>query len=212
MQSKQVKFDLPSIFLILIMSCSCLATKLQKAKPHAQTSKAVTCDQEQYVGHMIVLGSFVLFLPDGTANDGSTNFKRHFLANFLWQMLKEKLKKLLTLFSLCIANLEPLGMESGRIADSQITASTQRHATCGACNARLNLVGCRDKAGAWSAGVCNSDQWLQVDLGLIREVTGIMTQGRQDANECVQSYTISYSDDGTTFTSYQQGKVCGLLK
>lgn len=103
-------------------------------------------------------------------------------------------------------------MESGKIADSQIAASTQRHAICGACNARLNLVGSRDNAGAWSAGVCNSNQWLQVDLGLIREVTGIMTQGRQDADECVQSYTISYSVDGTTFTSYQQNKVCGILK
>ena len=103
-------------------------------------------------------------------------------------------------------------MENGKIADSQITASTQLHATCGACNARLNLVGHEDKAGAWSAGACNSDQWLQVDLGVITEVTGIMTQGRQDADECVLSYTISYSVDGTTFTSYQQNKVhvCGL--
>ena len=107
---------------------------------------------------------------------------------------------------------QPLGIESGKITDAQITASSQFDARHGACNARLNLVGGRDKAGAWSAGVCNSDQWLQVDLGAITEVTGIMTQGRQDSDECVHSYTISYSIDGNTFTSYQQDKVCSLLK
>ena len=54
MQLKEVEFDL--VYLILV----------QQAKPHAQTSKTVTCDQdEQYVGHMIVLDSFVLFCQKG---------------------------------------------------------------------------------------------------------------------------------------------------
>lgn len=101
-------------------------------------------------------------------------------------------------------------MESRKIADAQITASSQADARHGACNARLNLVGSRDQAGAWSAGVCDRDPWLQVDLGVITEVTGITTQGSQEADECVRSYTISYSTDGKTFSSYQQDKVCSL--
>ena len=37
-------------------------------------------------------------------------------------------------------------------------------------------------------------------------VTGVATQGSKYENEWVTSYTLKYSDDGTSFTDYQSGK------
>ena len=39
------------------------------------------------------------------------------------------------------------------------------------------------------------------------EVTAIKIQGRQDYNQWVKTFTISYSNDGTNFKPYQNGKV-----
>ena len=40
----------------------------------------------------------------------------------------------------------------------------------------------------------NKYQWLQVDMGNWTRVTGVATQGRQNANYWVKSYSISTSD------------------
>ena len=48
----------------------------------------------------------------------------------------------------------------------------------------------------------NTKQWLQVDLGSRAIVKGIATQGRQDANQWVSSYTISFSRYGRRFRSF----------
>ena len=98
-------------------------------------------------------------------------------------------------------------MESGKIVDGQITASTNCNAEEGASNARLNFKAGEGKTGAWSARTSDVHQWLQVDLRVKTEVTAIMIQGRQDYDEWVKTFTISYSSDGTKFTPYQNGKV-----
>lgn len=38
------------------------------------------------------------------------------------------------------------------------------------------------------------------------KVTGIATQGRQDANQWVTRYIVSYSPDTTTFRYYREGR------
>lgn len=98
-------------------------------------------------------------------------------------------------------------MENKGIRDAQITASSEYNAGHGASNGRLNFKPGGGKTGAWSAGANDGKQWLQVDLGQSTKVTGIKTQGRQDADQWVTSYTVSYSNDGTTFTSYKQNAV-----
>ena len=113
---------------------------------------------------------------------------------------------------LCIACFDPLGMESRKITDGQITASTEFNSAHGATNARLNFKAGGGKTGAWSALRNDVHQWLQVDLGAKTEVTGIQIQGRQDADQWVTSFTISYSSDGNTYTSYQNSKVCKKMK
>ena len=98
-------------------------------------------------------------------------------------------------------------MESGKIADGQITASTNYNAGHGASNGRLNFKAGGGKTGAWSALTNNVYQWLQVDLRAKTEVTAIKIQGRQDYDQWVKTFTISYSSDGSNFTPYQNGKV-----
>ena len=103
-------------------------------------------------------------------------------------------------------------MESRKITDGQITASTELNASHGATNGRLNFTAAGGKTGAWSALRNDVHQWLQVDLGAKTEVTGIQIQGRQDLNQWVRSFTISYSSDGTTYKPYQNRKVWKPMK
>ncbi|KAJ7382129.1 oligosaccharide binding [Desmophyllum pertusum] len=99
----------------------------------------------------------------------------------------------------------PLGMQNKDIADSQITASSQFDSNHGATNGRLNFAAGGGKTGAWSSRTNDVNQWLRVDLGQRGKVTGIQIQGREDCcNQFVTSYTLSHSNDGTTFTDYTQ--------
>ena len=116
------------------------------------------------------------------------------------------------MYSLCIACSDPLGLENENITDAQITASTEFNSAHGATNGRLNFKAGGEKTGAWSALRSDVHQWLQVDLGAKTEVTGIQIQGRQDADQWVTSFTISYSNDGTTYTFYQNSKVGEKMK
>ena len=103
-------------------------------------------------------------------------------------------------------------MESRQITDGQITASTVWNAGHSATNGRLNFTAGGGKTGAWSALRNDVHQWLQVDLGAKTEVTGIQIQGRQDLNQWVTSFTISYSSDGTTYKPYHKSKVWKPIK
>ena len=103
-------------------------------------------------------------------------------------------------------------MESRKITDGQITALTELNASHGATNGRLNFKAAVGKTGAWSALRNDVHQWLQVDLGAKLEVTGIQIQGRQEVDQWVTTFTISYSSDGMTYTPYQNSKVWKPMK
>ncbi len=93
-------------------------------------------------------------------------------------------------------------MESGKIPDSQIAASSERHSLHRATNARLNFA---ENSGSWSSKRNDLNQWLQVDFKYRATITDILTQGRQNIkNEWVRSYTVSYSNDGVKFKPYQR--------
>ena len=51
----------------------------------------------------------------------------------------------------------------------------------------------------------NARQWLQICLGNIARVTGIVTQGRRDAHQWVTKYVFSYGD-GSIFKAYRERK------
>ena len=58
---------------------------------------------------------------------------------------------------------------------------------------RLNLEARAGKVGAWCVLTRDANQWLQIDLGGGTIVTKVVTQGRQDYDQWVTTYAISYS-------------------
>ena len=95
----------------------------------------------------------------------------------------------------------PLGMESGAILNSQISASSWYNSNLAPHQARLRS---RGKGGAWASKWKNLPQWLQVDLGSTMTVTHIATQGRRNADQWVTKYKIEYRKDGPLFTFYRK--------
>ncbi|XP_036298914.1 coagulation factor V isoform X1 [Pipistrellus kuhlii] len=101
----------------------------------------------------------------------------------------------------------PLGMESGKIKNTQITASSFKKSWWGGnwepfC-ARLNAQG---HVNAWQAKANNNQQWLQIDLLKMKKITAIVTQGCKSLSSemYVKSYTIHYSDQGVDWKPYRQ--------
>uniref|UniRef100_A0A8D2JSC3 Coagulation factor V n=1 Tax=Sciurus vulgaris TaxID=55149 RepID=A0A8D2JSC3_SCIVU len=101
----------------------------------------------------------------------------------------------------------PLGMESGKIENKQITASSFKKSWWGdywePSLARLNAQG---RVNAWQAKANNNKQWLQIDLLKIKKITAIVTQGCKSLSSemYVKSYTIHYSDQGVEWKPYRQ--------
>ena len=98
---------------------------------------------------------------------------------------------------------KPLGMESGQIPNSAVTASSQLGGAYGPENARLHYKGGVGRLGAWIPLTQDHSQWLQVDFGAETQVTGISTQGYYNADHWVKSYSLKYSTDGSNFHHYQ---------
>ncbi|XP_050579464.1 discoidin domain-containing receptor 2-like isoform X1 [Bombus affinis] len=102
---------------------------------------------------------------------------------------------------------QSLGMESGDIPDSAITASSSYVTNVGPRNGRLRK---ETAGGAW----CPKSQiergireWLQVDLPGPHVITGVQSQGRYDhgrGQEYVEEYTLEYRRPG--FTEWRQYK------
>ena len=98
----------------------------------------------------------------------------------------------------------PLGMEDGRIKDSEITTSSVlKGRTPYGWQARLNQN--IPTWGAWCPDVSggkinerNYDQYIQIDLLHLIKITGIATQGREHlgGREYVKDYKIWYRRDG----------------
>ncbi|XP_006872716.1 PREDICTED: coagulation factor V [Chrysochloris asiatica] len=101
----------------------------------------------------------------------------------------------------------PLGMESGKIENKQITASSFKKSWWGdywePSYARLNAQG---RVNAWQAKANNMKQWLQIDLLKIKKITAIVTQGCKSLSSemYVKSYAIHYSDHGVEWKPYRE--------
>ena len=92
-------------------------------------------------------------------------------------------------------------MESGAIKDSQITASST-YLSYEPSNGRLR------RARGWAADSLDQNQWLQIDLGSVKLVQKVATQGDGGYSNYVTSYKLSYSSDGSRWTEYgEDGKI-----
>ena len=100
-----------------------------------------------------------------------------------------------------------LGMRSGKIPNSAITASSSWDRYHVPWLARLKKHFRRPYANAWCAKVNNKYQWIQVYMGSPKKVKKIATQGRRDANQWVTKYYITFSLDGNLFIPYNCKKV-----
>ncbi|KAL9956906.1 hypothetical protein ACROYT_G038461 [Oculina patagonica] len=113
-------------------------------------------------------------------------------------------------FASACAGEEALGMESGRITDQQITASSPESKMSGPANARLNLVKkefAEDEVriGAWEPDIDDPTPYLKVDFGRNMEIKKIATQGREDYDNWVKAYTLSFGEEGdTAYRPYQE--------
>lgn len=96
-----------------------------------------------------------------------------------------------------------LGMRSGAIRNAQITASSIWNKYHAARLARMGTVKRGRYVGAWCARHNNHHQWLKVDFKQPMKITKIETQGRQDTNQWVTRYQLSYSQDGAHWTLYR---------
>ncbi|KAL1787191.1 discoidin, CUB and LCCL domain-containing protein 2 isoform X2 [Sigmodon hispidus] len=102
-----------------------------------------------------------------------------------------------------------LGMESGVIADSQITASSVLEWTdhMGQENSwKPEKARLRKPGPPWAAFVTDEHQWLQIDLNKEKKITGIVTTGSTmvEHNYYVSAYRVLYSDDGQKWTPYRE--------
>lgn len=111
---------------------------------------------------------------------------------------------------------DALGMETGGITDGQITASSAWNAVHAPFYARLHFQATTGKAGSWSAGSNDVNQWLQIDLVQKMTVTRVaLAQGRNCSicYQYVRKYKLQYGFNGEDFQYYrEQGKSVDKVK
>ncbi|XP_031147704.1 neuropilin-2a isoform X1 [Sander lucioperca] len=99
-----------------------------------------------------------------------------------------------------------LGMESGKISDDQITASTTFYDNRWlARQARLN-----NDDNAWTPSEDSSKEYIQVDLHFLKVLTGIATQGavskETQKSYYVTTFKLEVSTNGEDWMVYRHGK------
>ena len=97
-----------------------------------------------------------------------------------------------------------MGLQSGRLNNRQVTASSQWDKYHGSFLARLNWRRRGSYFGAWSAKHNNRYQWLQLNFGKAAKIIRLATQGRQDADQWVTQYYVKHSLDGIRFVEYKE--------
>ena len=98
-------------------------------------------------------------------------------------------------------------MQNKQIPDSAITASSYWNSKQKAYNGRLHFLLTSDRDGGWVARLNDKNQFFQVYFGDWRNVTRVAIQGRQDSDEWVTSFSLSYGYDSVFFQDYTEGDV-----
>uniref|UniRef100_A0A673CRF1 Inactive carboxypeptidase-like protein X2 n=1 Tax=Sphaeramia orbicularis TaxID=375764 RepID=A0A673CRF1_9TELE len=105
----------------------------------------------------------------------------------------------------------PMGLETLKIDDFQLHASTIRRYGLGAHRGRLNIqAGLYEDDlydGAWCAGRDDPLQWFEVDARRLTKFTGVITQGRSSlwSSDWVTSYKVMVSNDSHTWITLKNG-------
>ena len=62
-------------------------------------------------------------------------------------------------------------------------------------------------SGAWSALTHDANQWIAAIFSQLKEIESVTTQGRQDLDQWVTSYTLETSLTGSVWTPVNFGEV-----
>ena len=95
---------------------------------------------------------------------------------------------------------QAVGIQRGKIKNAAMAASSQWNKYLAPFRGRLHIKKQGRYGGAWASRHRNHNQWLKIDLGRSMKVTGIATQGRQDAAQWVTAYYVYYSLDGLHYS------------
>ncbi|XP_043086997.1 inactive carboxypeptidase-like protein X2 [Puntigrus tetrazona] len=105
----------------------------------------------------------------------------------------------------------PLGLETLKIDDFQLHASSMRHYGLGPHRGRLNIQGglYEDDLfdGGWCAGRNDPLQWFEVDARRLMKFSGVVTQGRSSlwSSDWVSSYKVLLSNDSHSWVTLKNG-------
>uniref|UniRef100_A0A674IAW9 Adipocyte enhancer-binding protein 1 n=2 Tax=Terrapene triunguis TaxID=2587831 RepID=A0A674IAW9_9SAUR len=105
----------------------------------------------------------------------------------------------------------PIGMESHRIEDDQILASSMLRHGLGAQRGRLNMQAGSNEDdffdGAWCAEDDTRAHWIEVDTRRTTKFTGVITQGRdsQIHDDFVTAFYVGFSNDSQNWVMYSNG-------
>ncbi|XP_067401903.1 LOW QUALITY PROTEIN: adipocyte enhancer-binding protein 1 [Emydura macquarii macquarii] len=105
----------------------------------------------------------------------------------------------------------PIGMESHRIEDDQILASSMLRHGLGAQRGRLNMQAGPNEDdffdGAWCAEDDTRAHWIEVDTRRTTKFTGVITQGRdsQIHDDFVTAFYVGFSNDSQSWVMYSNG-------
>ncbi|XP_054853645.1 adipocyte enhancer-binding protein 1 isoform X3 [Eublepharis macularius] len=105
----------------------------------------------------------------------------------------------------------PIGMESHRIEDDQILASSMLRHGLGAQRGRLNMQAGSNEDdyfdGAWCAEDDSRIQWIQVDTRRTMKFTGVIIQGRDSLlhEDFVTTFYVGFSNDSQNWVMYSNG-------
>jgi len=95
----------------------------------------------------------------------------------------------------------PLGMQDGRIKDSQLGASSSYRELLNIYRGRLYST---MPDGSWTAGSNAIGEYFQIDLLQMHAISKVATQGRHSSgyNQWVTRYYLKYSIDDVSWETY----------
>ena len=97
-----------------------------------------------------------------------------------------------------------MGLQNGRLRNTQMTASSQWNKYHAPFLGRLHRARHGKYVGAWCARSNNRYQYLQVDFKRPVKIIKLSTQGRQDVSQWVTQYYIKHSVNAINFVEYKE--------
>ncbi|XP_055015372.1 coagulation factor VIII isoform X2 [Boleophthalmus pectinirostris] len=97
----------------------------------------------------------------------------------------------------------PLGLQARLIPDTSFTASSVHSSLLWSWSPFLARLHQEGSANAWRPKNNNPHEWLQVDLGKVRRIAGVVTQGAYSllTQMMVTEFSVSVSQDGHSWSS-----------